>query len=57
VLLCCFKIMLSTLEKLLTVFEDPWLPCIPWCSLAILSLEAFHSYSMFLDLVNEFIDW
>jgi hypothetical protein len=23
VLLCCFKIMLSTLEKLLTVFEDP----------------------------------
>jgi hypothetical protein len=57
VLLCFFKIVLSTLEKLLIVVEDLWLPCILSCSLTILFLEAFRSYSMFLDLVSEFIDW
>jgi hypothetical protein len=57
VLLCFFKIMLSTLEKLLMVVKDLWLPCTPWCSLAILFLEAFCSYSTLLDLVSDFIDW
>jgi hypothetical protein len=57
VLLCYFKIMLSTLEKLLMVVEDLWLPCILSCSFAILCLEAFRSYSTFLDLVSVFIDW
>jgi hypothetical protein len=57
VLSCFFKIVLSTLEKLLMVVKDLWLPFILSCSLAILCLEAFRGYSMFLDLVSEFIDW
>jgi hypothetical protein len=55
--LCFFKIMLSTLEKQLMVVKDLWRPCILSCSLAILCLEAFRSYSTLLDLVSEFIGW
>jgi hypothetical protein len=53
--LCFFKILLSILEKQLMVVKDLLRPCTLSCSLAILCLEAFRSYSTLLDLVSEFI--